>query len=55
MQQGIVRVRVTGSTASEVARIGLGNRIREVEEGPNGSLWVLRDGDGGALVELTPQ
>lgn len=54
-QQGIVRVRVSGNTASEVARIGLGNRIREVEEGPNGSLWVLRDGDGGALVELTPR
>ena len=54
-QQGIVRVRVSSNTASEVARIGLGNRIREVEEGPNGSLWVLRDGDGGALVELTPR
>jgi len=54
-QQGIVRVRVSGSTASEVARIGLGNRIREIEEGPNGTLWVLRDGSGGALVQLTPR
>ncbi|GAA0661837.1 glucose/arabinose dehydrogenase [Sphingomonas insulae] len=54
-QQGIVRVRVAGNTASEVARINLGARTREVEEGPNGSLWVLRDGDGGALVELTPR
>ncbi len=55
VQQGIVRVRVTGDRAVEVARIGLGARIREVEEGPDGSLWVLRDGDSGALVELTPQ
>lgn len=55
VQQGIVRVRVTGNSASEVARIGLGARIREVEEGPNGSLWVLRDGSGGALVQLTPR
>ena len=54
-QQGIVRVRVSGSTASEVARIGLGNRIREIEEGPNGTLWVLRDGAGAALVQLTPR
>lgn len=54
-QQGLVRVRVTGDTAREVARIGLGSRTREVEEGPNGSLWVLRDGDNGALVELTPR
>ncbi|MGP7796564.1 PQQ-dependent sugar dehydrogenase [Sphingomonas sp. CLY1604] len=55
VQQGIVRVRVTGNSASEVARIGLGARIREVEEGPNGSIWVLRDGSGGALVQLTPR
>lgn len=50
VQQGLVRVRVTGNQASEVARIGMGSRTREVEEGPGGSLWVLRDGDGGALV-----
>lgn len=54
VQQGLVRVRVSGNSASEVARIGLGARIREVEQGPSGSLWVLRDGAGGALVELTP-
>jgi aldose sugar dehydrogenase len=55
VQQGIVRVRVKGNTASEVARIGLGARTREIEEGPNGSLWVLRDGNDAALVELTPR
>jgi glucose/arabinose dehydrogenase len=55
VQQGLVRVRVTGNQAREVARIGLGSRTREVEEGPGGSLWILRDGGGGALVELTPR
>ncbi|MBB3909940.1 PQQ-dependent sugar dehydrogenase [Sphingomonas desiccabilis] len=55
VQQGLVRVRVTGDRAREVARIGLGTRTREVEEGPGGLLWVLRDGDDGALVELTPR
>jgi len=54
-QQGIVRVRVSGNSAREVARIALGARIREIEEGPNGSLWVLRDGSGAALVQLTPR
>jgi len=54
VQQGLVRVRVTGAAAAEVARIGLGARIREVEEGPDGAIWVLRDGNGGALVKLTP-
>ena len=52
--QGIVRVRVTGSTAAEVARIGLGARIREVEQGPDGAIWVLEDGSGGRLVRLEP-
>lgn len=51
--QAIVRVRVTGNTAREVGRIGLGARIREVEEGPDGSLWVLTDGTTGNLVQLT--
>jgi glucose/arabinose dehydrogenase len=49
------RLAAVTDTAREVARIGLGSRTREVEEGPNGSLWVLRDGDNGALVELTPR
>ncbi|WP_419808094.1 PQQ-dependent sugar dehydrogenase [Sphingomonas sp.] len=53
-QQGIVRVRVSGSTAAEAARIGLGNRIREVEEGPDGAIWALEDGDGGRLLRLDP-
>ena len=55
VQQGIVRVRVTGNTATEVSRLGLGARIREVEEAPDGSIWVLQDGNGGKLIELTPQ
>ena len=55
VQQGIVRVRVTGDTATEAARLGLGARIREVKEAPDGSIWVLQDGNGGKLIELTPQ
>jgi glucose/arabinose dehydrogenase len=55
VQRGLVRVRVTGSQAVEAGRIDLGARIREVEEGPDGSLWVLRDGNPAALVELTPR
>jgi len=53
-QQGIVRVRVTGNTAAEVARLSLGARVREVEEAPDGSIWVLQDGAGGQLVQLLP-
>lgn len=54
VQQGIVRVRVAGTTAAEVARISLGARVREVEEAPNGAIWVLQDGSSAKLIELTP-
>ena len=29
-------------------------RIREIEQGPDGNLWVLEDRDGGRLLKLTP-
>ncbi len=53
--QALVRVRVTGNTAAEVARIPLGRRIREVEQGPDGAIWVLEDGAGGRLLRLDPR
>lgn len=53
-QQGLVRVRVAGSTATQVARLSLGARIREVEEGPDGAIWVLEDGSSGRLIRLDP-
>jgi len=54
VQQGIVRVRVSGNTATEAARIPLGARIREVEEGSDGSIWALQDGASAKLIELSP-
>lgn len=51
---GLVRVRVSGNTASEVARINLNARIREVEQGPDGAIWVLEDGGSGRLLRLDP-
>jgi glucose/arabinose dehydrogenase len=52
--QGLVRVRVSGTTASEVGRIPLGVRTREVEQGPDGAIWVLEDGASGRLLKLLP-
>lgn len=51
---GLVRVRFDGNTATEVARLDLGARIREVEQGPDGAIWVLEDGDNGRLRRLDP-
>jgi glucose/arabinose dehydrogenase len=51
---GIVRVAVDGKTASEVGRIALGARIRDVTEGPDGNIWVLEDTPTGRVIRLTP-
>jgi glucose/arabinose dehydrogenase len=33
----------------------MGTRIREVEQGPDGAVWLLEDGDNGRLLKLTPK
>jgi glucose/arabinose dehydrogenase len=38
-----------------VERIDLGNRIREIEQAPDGSIYVLEDGEGGKLRHITPK
>lgn len=54
--QALVRVEFDGTTAREAERYDMGARIREVEQGPDGALWVLedqREGKGGRLLKLT--
>ncbi|WP_300376535.1 PQQ-dependent sugar dehydrogenase [Henriciella sp.] len=43
------------TTANEAERYEWGKRIREVEQGPDGAVYVLEDGEGGRLVRLTPE
>lgn len=50
----IIRVEFDGESAREAERYPMGRRIREVEQGPDGALWVIEDGDGGRLLKLTP-
>jgi len=52
--RAIIRVEIDGDSAKEAERFDLGARIREVEQGPEGALWVLEDRDGGRLLKLTP-
>ena len=52
--QGLVRVRIEGETAREVARHPLGNRIRAIAQHPDGSIWVLEDADNARLLRLAP-
>ena len=56
--QAIIRIEIDGERAREAARYPMGVRIRSVEEGPDGALWVLEDerrGAGGRLLKLTPK
>lgn len=53
--QGLVRVQVKGAKASEAERIPLGERIRDVEQAPDGSIYVLTDDGNGKVMRLRPQ
>jgi glucose/arabinose dehydrogenase len=52
--ESLVRIAFDGSQAKEAERFAMGQRIREVEQGPDGAVWLLEDGDGGRLLKLTP-
>ncbi|MGO1540381.1 MAG: PQQ-dependent sugar dehydrogenase [Luteimonas sp.] len=53
----LVRVEFDGENASEAERFDMQRRIREVEQGPDGAIWLLEDGTregDGWLLKLTP-
>lgn len=55
--QSLVRIAFNGETAREVERFDIQRRIREVEQGPDGAIWLLEDGTrngAGWLLKLTP-
>lgn len=51
--EAIIRVTTDGESAQEVERFDMGARIREIEQGPDGSIWVLEDGSNAKLLHLT--
>lgn len=57
--QALIRVEFEGERAREAARYQMQNRIREVEQGSDGAIWLLEDGPsgkgGGRLLKLTPR
>ncbi len=52
--QALIRVSFDGDSAKEAERFLMGKRIREVEQGPEGAIYVLEDGEGGRMLKLTP-
>ena len=53
--QALVRVEFDGDSAREAQRFDMGERIRAVEQGPDGAIWLLEDGSGGRLLRLVPR
>ncbi len=51
--QALIRVAVDGEKAREAERYDMGTRIRDVEQGPDGAIWLLED--EGRLLKLTPK
>jgi aldose sugar dehydrogenase len=54
VSRAMIHVDLNGDTAEEVERFEWGERIREVEQGTDGALYVIEDGSGGRLLKLTP-
>ena len=55
--EALIRVEFEGERAREAARYDMQHRIREIEQGSDGSIWLLEDqrGGGGRLLNLTPR
>lgn len=52
--RSLLRIGIEGDQAEEIERFAMEKRIREVEQGPEGAIWVLEDKKGGRLLRLTP-
>ena len=56
--KALVRVKLDGENAAKADQWDMGARIREVEQGPDGAIWLLEDeraGSQGRLLKLTPK
>lgn len=55
--QALLRVDTEGTNAKKGDQWPMGARIREVDEGPDGAIWLLEDGgrSQGRLLKLTPK
>lgn len=52
--QALVRVDLEGEEAGDIESWDMGERIRAVEQGPDGAIWLLEDAGAGRLLRLTP-
>ena len=54
--EGIIRITFDAKGGAAVAnRWNVGKRVRDIEEAPDGSLWMVEDASPGGLYRLTPK
>jgi glucose/arabinose dehydrogenase len=53
--KSLVRIVIDGDNAREAERFNMGQRMREIEQGPDGAIYMLEDGEAGRLLKLTPK
>jgi aldose sugar dehydrogenase len=53
--RAVMRVSLKGDNVDEVEKIDIGRRVRDVEVGPDGAVWLVTDHEDGELVRLTPK
>jgi glucose/arabinose dehydrogenase len=51
--QSLIRLSVVNGVITGEERFGMGARIRDVTQGPDGAVWLLTDGASGRLLKLT--
>ena len=52
--QALIHVRIRGDQASKADQWDMDKRIRAVDQGPGGEVYLLEDGPGARLLRLTP-
>ncbi|MFC7702744.1 PQQ-dependent sugar dehydrogenase [Plastorhodobacter daqingensis] len=53
--EGIVRVTLAEGEVSDEEILEIGRRIRDVQLGPDGAIWVLTEHEDGEVLRLAPQ
>jgi aldose sugar dehydrogenase len=53
--QALIRIKLSGDAAQKADQWDMDARIREVEQGPDGAIWILEDGSNGRLLRLSPR
>lgn len=53
--ESLVDIAMEGDTPHEAARYSFDRRLRAIEEGPDGAIWIAEDKSGARLWKLTPR